>query len=136
MSDVTIDMRQLKRLDKGLAKQGKDFKKGTKSLLKKIGTVVQGQATRNAPKNKGDLERSITTDIGKDFVSIGVPVNSSAGKYAEKMEFEKGITWHKRGKGTQRKGPQADDKYIERAAKTTDKQINNMIDDVLNGIGM
>ena len=52
---------------------------------------------------------------GPDHVDILVPSNSAAGDYAKKMHDEKGRTWKNRGVGTVAKGPQADEKYIERA---------------------
>lgn len=63
----------------------------------------------------GGLERSIMMEFGDDHVDVFVASNAEAGSYAEKMHNEKGKTWRERGPGTQAKGPQADDKFIERA---------------------
>ena len=65
--------------------------------------------------NPGGLERSIQLETGDDFATVFVPSNSEAADYAVRMHDEKGLTWKHRGPGTQAKGPQADDKFIERA---------------------
>ena len=155
MADFRIDARQLKSLDRQLARAGVDFRKGTNRLLKKIGVLVLGQARKNAPEsptlgqyarmNKsgktkrkassittGSLRDSIRTDLGKDSVSINVPANSRGGKYAEKMHDEKGKTWKNRGPRTKEKGSQAGDKYIYRAAEDVGKEVDTLIDQVAN----
>lgn len=65
--------------------------------------------------NPGGLERSIQLETGDDFADVYVASNAEAADYAVKMHDEKGVTWKHRGPGTQAKGPQADDKFIERA---------------------
>jgi len=117
---VTVNQKQLLRLELGLLKAGKSYDKGKKRLLKKIGVVVQGLARKYCPESmpkgmyvgtlkggvtkrknssftSGSLRRSITVDTGKDFVSINVPSNSPGGDYAEKMHDEKGKSWLNRG---------------------------------------
>jgi hypothetical protein len=163
MADVTVNQKQLLRLEKSLAKAGKDFGKGKKKLLKKIGVLVQGLAMKYCPEsptksqyasmNKsgktsrkssgittGSLRDSITHEVGKDFVSINVPSNSRGGKYAEKMHDKKGSEWLNRGPRTKQKGAKADEKFIFRAGKDTQKETDALIDQVLNemikGIGV
>ncbi len=77
---------------------------------------------KNAKKRPmpGGLMRSITMRSTDSLVEVFVPANSPAGQYAFKIHEEKGIRWKERGPGTQAKGPQADDKFITRAA--TDKR--------------
>ena len=58
-----------------------------------------------------------------DHVSIMVPSNSPAGKYAGYIHDEKGSKWFKRGVGTIAKGPQADEKFIPRAIKAENASI-------------
>lgn len=41
--------------------------------------------------------------------------HSEAGAYARRIHDDKGKTWFNRGIGTIAKGPQADEKFIERA---------------------
>ena len=155
MADVTVNQKQLAKLEIGLRLAGKSYESGKVRLLKKIGVVVQGLARRNAPESltksmyvgtlkggvtkrkassftSGSLRKSITTEVGKDFVSIFVPSNSPAGEYAEKMEDEKGKTWNEVGKRTKQKGSQAGDKYIERAGKKAEPEIDKLIDQTLN----
>jgi len=153
MSDVRIDARQLKSLNKRLGRAGVDFRKGTNKLLKVIGFEVHRLAQKYCPEsptismyakmNKsgktrrrksttGDLKRSIRFDVKKDSVSINVPANSNGGKYAEKIHDEKHKSWKKRGPRTREKGIKADEKYIYRAAEDRSKQIDKMIDQVAN----
>lgn len=65
--------------------------------------------------NPGGLMRSIMLETGDDYAEVFVASNSEGAAYAVKIHDEKGVTWKHRGPGTQAKGPQADDKFIERA---------------------
>ena len=155
MPDITVDQKQLMKLELRLKMAGKDYEKGKKRLLKKIGVIVQGLARKYCPesptraqyvaKNKsgktrrsnasittGSLRDSITHNVGKDFVSINVPSNSRGGKYAEKIHDKKGSEWSKRGPRTKQKGADADDKFITRAGKKAEPEIDKLIDSVLN----
>ena len=82
----------------------------------------------------GGLMRSITfaSDDGK--AEIFVPSNSDAGKYARRIHDEKGITWWKRGPGTQAKGPKADDRFILRAITDNEHQMLKIIDDEMRKV--
>jgi hypothetical protein len=152
MADVTVDQKQLRRLELSLTKAGKSYDKGKKRLLHKIGAIVQGLARKYCPESPtksmyarmnesgktsrsittGSLRDSITTNQGKDFVSINVPSNSRGGEYAEKIHDKKGSEWHKRGPRTKQKGAKADDKFIFRAGKDSEKEIDGLIDQVIN----
>ena len=79
------------------------------------------KARATSRSTPGALQNSITYKQGKDYVDILVPVNSAGGGYAVKIHDEKGHSWHNRGKGTQAKGAQADDKFIKRAVDFHDK---------------
>ena len=79
--------------------------------------ISKGSKDRPMP---GGLMRSITMRSTDSLVEVFVPANSPAGQYTFKIHEEKGIRWKERGPGTQAKGPQADDKFITRAA--TDKR--------------
>jgi hypothetical protein len=63
----------------------------------------------------GGLTMSIQGEARDNVAEIYVPANSPAGEYAGKIHDERGITWINRGPGTQAKGPQAKEKFIERA---------------------
>ena len=138
MADFTIDARQLKRLDKSLAKAGISYKKGVKRFLKEIGTRIVWLAKKYCPESpqikdykkmnksgttrrknssitSGSLRESIRKDVGKDHVSINVPANSKGGKYGERIHDKKGIEWQERGIRTKQKGEKADEKFIFRA---------------------
>ena len=70
--------------------------------------------------------------VGEDFVSIFVPSNSPGGKYAEKIHDKKGVQWRNRGPRTKQKGADADDKFIFRAGKKVEPEIDALIDNVLD----
>jgi len=161
MADFTIDTTQLKRLQRSLGKSGPKFEKGSKLFLKKVGVLVQGLARKYSPEsptigmyarqNKsgvtnrkrssittGSLRDSITSKVGKGFVSIFVPSNSRAGKYAEKVHSKTGINeW---GPRTKQKGSKAKEEYIYRAFADSTKEIDALLDDVIDkftdGIGV
>ena len=155
--DFTIDARSLKLLRLSLGKSEKVYNRGIKKVLTGIGSYIQGVARSYAPESPtikqyaamnqdgvtlrsrsgittGSLRDSITSDVGKDSISIGVPTNSRGGKYAEKMHDGKGKTWHNRGPNTVRKGPKAGDKYITRAYEDSKGRVDELIDDVLDGL--
>jgi len=155
MSDVTVDQKQLLKLELRLKVAGKSYKKGKVLLLKKIGVLVQGLARKYCPESptlsmyaamnqdgvttrdassitSGSLMRSITHEVGVDFVSIFVPSNSPGGKYAEKIHDKKGVDWQNRGPRTKQKGSKADDKFIDRAGDKASEEIDALIDNVLD----
>ena len=157
MSEVRVNTRQLRRFQGRLEKAGISFKRGKKKLLKTIGVYVQGLARKYCPEsptkqmyanmNKsgitkrksasittGSLRDSIRFDVGKDFVSINVPSNSRGGKYAEKIHDKKGTEWKKRGARTKQKGAKADEKFIFRAGKDSEKHIDALIDHALDAL--
>ena len=62
-------------------------------------TLKGGVTKRKASSfTSGSLKGSITMEVKKDRVEIGVPANSKAGDYAEKMHDEKGRSWKKLNK--------------------------------------
>lgn len=72
----------------------------------------------------GGLSRSIEWTAGVHQGSVYVARNAEGGKYAKRIHDEKGITWRNRGIGTIAKGMQADHKFIERALKDSQKEID------------
>lgn len=148
-NDFKVDDRQLKRLEQSLARAGKDLVGGKRKLLKKIGVIVQGLAKKYCPESpvksdykrrgltppdnitSGQLRKSIQSETGDNYVSINVPSNTAAGKYAEKIHDEKGKAWFKRGVRTKEKGPKADEKFIFRAADDSEKEIDGLVDAVI-----
>ncbi len=83
--------------------------------------------SESGPK-PGGLMRSITFASDADTAEIFVPSNSEAGKYARKIHDDKGISWWKRGPGTQAKGPQAREKFILRAIQDNEDTALKIID--------
>ena len=145
MSKTVVNEKQLLRLYAGLTAAGKSYDKGKKRLLKMIGVHVQGLARKYCPESPtlsmyakmnqdgvtlrdkssittGSLRRSITHEVGDDFVSIHVPANSAGGKYAEKIHDKKGVDWHNRGPRTKQKGPKADE---EASSETSNEAVDN-----------
>lgn len=80
----------------------------------------------------GGLMRSIAFTSDDSKVECFVPSNSPAGTYAFKMHEEKGKSWKERGPGTQAKGPQADDKFITRAAKDKESDFTAIVSDEID----
>lgn len=74
----------------------------------------------------GALQNSITFFAQPNVAEIYVPSNSPAGKYAVRIHDERYVTWKNRGFGTIMKGPQAREKFIERAMN--DNVMNGKID--------
>lgn len=72
----------------------------------------------------GELVRSIDHDVlespGEIVGSVFVSSNSKAGQYAAIIHDAKGKAWNERGIGTKKKGPRADDKFIERALNASE----------------
>jgi len=129
-----------------------------------VGLHAMREAKRNAPKsptmkqrsatlkrkrrtkqksNAGGLERSIQYDVMGDTVSVYILQNAectTAGgfNYAKRIHDEKGKSWFKRGAGTVAKGPQADEKFIQRAvfenAAKYQQKIDAAIQKALKGI--
>ena len=156
--DVTINDKELTLLMKKIAKASKQNPRIIKKMLKKVGAIVQGQARKYAPRSKTkseyvatlkrgktkrktssftsrNLQKSITSEVKKSSVEIGVPSNSPAGKYAEKIHDERGQSWNKIGDQNTSK---ATDKYIFKAfadsRKEIDAELNNMLDEVIKGV--
>lgn len=78
-------------------------------------------------KNPGGLERSIKFQSGADSVEVYVASNAEAGEYAHIIHDMKGQKWHERGPGTQAKGEQADDKFIERAQPEAAERLRELM---------
>ena len=156
--DVTIDDRELVRLMKKLRKASKGNQKIINKMFKKIGAIILGVSRAYAPRSMtkgeylstlkggvtkrntssfttGNLKKSITVEVKSDRVEIGVPSNSPAGKYAEKMHDEKGRSWRRLGWQNDQK---ATDKFIFKAfadkRREINKEVETMLDDVIKGI--
>jgi hypothetical protein len=145
--EVSIDTRELVALERRLALAGKATPKNIRTMLKKIGVIVQGKAVAFAPRSmtkseyirtlktgktkrsvftSGSLKSSITTEVKKDSVEIGVPSNSKAGDYAEKV--------HQDWKRTQHNPPPATDHFIFKAQEKSEKTYMRAVDDFVDKI--
>ena len=78
-------------------------------------------------KNPGGIERSIETASGNDKVEVYVASNAEAGRYAGIIHDLKGVKWKQRGPGTQAKGEQADEKFIERAMPAAQERLGGIV---------
>ena len=159
-NDVTIDDRELQSLMKTIARVSMGNEKIITKMFKKIGSKVGGVAKEYAPRSmtkseyvstlvggvterdtssftSGNLKKSITVEVkGKsgnaDYsVEIGVPSNSPAGKYAEKMHDEHGKSWNFLGWQNDSK---ATHKYIFKAYDDSKSVIERELKNMLNGI--
>lgn len=142
MADISIDERGFSEAVKRLVASGADMAKSRLRCHQQIGKLVKRTAVDYAPKsptrtekaktrktkgktwrkarayatpNPGGLMRSISWEASEDRAAIFIAGNSEAAKYAKKIHDEKGRSWKRRGPGTVAKGPQADEKFIERA---------------------
>ena len=158
MPDVTINDSELKRLMNKIARTSRQNPRAIKSMFTKIAAIVHDRAVAYAPRSKtkseytaslkggkttrkassftvGNLKKSITVEVKKSQVEIGVPSNSPAGKYAEKIHDEKGDTWEDIGSQNTNK---ATDKYIFKAyddsRKEIDAELDKLLDDIVKGI--
>jgi len=152
--EINIDTRELVALERRLAAAGKRNPTTIKRMLTMIGTIVQGKARAFAPRSMTkaeyvstlvggkttqsadkfhprQLKNSITKEVFTDRVEIGVPSNSLAADYAEKIHDEKGKSWKKVG---WQNDSQATDKYIEKAEEATKDQYMKAVDDYVDSI--
>jgi hypothetical protein len=149
--DMKIIMQGLNAVIRELNDIPREMEQARKRAHYRIAVRVHAQARRNAPispnqeqkdklkktKRKGKKKKKDATSRAKptgltnsiEFAhnakqaEIFLPSNAPAGKgYGYIIHEEKGKTWHKRGPGTVAKGPQADDKFIERAVMKADKE--------------
>lgn len=89
------------------------------------------KASSTTGAKPGSLRNSIQFTANAKQVDIYVPSNSPAGKYAAKIHDEKGKSWRNRGPGTKKAGPQADEKFISRAIKDSEGEIEIILEDQL-----
>jgi len=156
MGAITIDDKALKRLERRMKRLAKKHPKKIAKMLKAVGSIVHGLAQEYSPMSmskaqytstlkggktkrktftRGSLKQSITAEYFPTKVEIGVPSNSKAGDYAEKMHDEKGSSWQKLSKGKQ---PKSRDKYIYAAYEDSEKKIDaaldRLLDDFIDGL--
>jgi hypothetical protein len=152
--EIIVDTRELVALERRLALAGKATNANKRKMLSTIGSIVGKMAIAMAPRSmtkaeyvsmlkggktkrstssftSGSLKSSITTEVKKDSVEIGVPSNSKAGRYAEKIHDEKGKSWKKLG--WQNDGL-ATDKYIFKAEEKTKDQYMKAVDGLVDKI--
>lgn len=97
---------------------------------------TQAQINRSLKRKKrskrrampGGLEKSITMEYSPLECSVFIPESNPAAKYAARIHDQKWIKWRKRGMGTRRKGDQADEKFIYRAAADNAANIQKFFD--------
>ncbi len=116
------------------------FYRASAAALKrrKEGTLGGTAGSLNAWKNltrshdtPGALTNSIQAEFDPEHMAVFVPSNSEAGEYAEIIHDEKGVKWKERGPGTQAKGEQADEKFIERAMPGAFKKFSEAMNKAL-----
>ncbi len=105
-----------------------------KKAARKTKRKVRRKATATSRAKPGGLFRSIEWYAG-DYASVFVAANSEAGKYAKKIHDEKFKTWKKRGIGTVAKGTQADEKFIERALRDSQPEIDRIFEAKISRVG-
>ena len=151
--EITVDNRELVALERRLALAGKATPQNIGRVLKTIGVIVKGKAVAYAPRSQtkseyvatlvggktkratssfhpGQLKRSITTEVFHERVEIGVPSNSPAKDYAEKI--------HETWKRTPHNDAQATDHYIFKAQEDSEadymKAVESVVDNIIKAI--
>ena len=107
-------------------RQPNEVDKKTQENLTKIGLIASREAKRYAPFKSGALENSITYRVGQGYVSIEVPSNSRAGKYAY-IRHENSYNY---GAGTKIKGAQAGRLYIKRAIDDNWQKFKSIMENI------
>ena len=151
---IATDTSQLDRFVKRMKRAGVKNPKNIKLMLKKVGVIVKGVAVKYAPRSmtkreyvstlvhgvtersagsftSGALKSSITSEVFSDRVEIGVPANSKAGKYAEKMHDDHGNSWKYLG---WQNDEHATHKYIYKAYDDSEKAIDHVLDKMLDDL--
>lgn len=105
-----------------------------KNRMRKTRRKVKRKAMAFTRAKPGGLARSIEWTAGARQGSIFVARNAEGGKYAKRIHDEKGISWRNRGIGTIAKGAQADHKFIERALKDSQKEIDLIFKRAFKGL--
>jgi hypothetical protein len=147
--EISVDTRELVSLERRLALAGKATEGNARRMLTAIGTIVLGKSRAYAPRSmtkseyvatlkggktkratssftSGSLKSSITSEVFKDRVEIGVPSNSKAGAYAEKV--------HETWKPTPHNDSKATDQYIFKAAADSEREYMKAVDDLVDRI--
>lgn len=146
---IDLKLEGLDGLLSDLGRVASNIPGGFTRALYRIGTVWKRTAVQYAPisptqaklgsKSKrrampGGLMRSIMFYSTEKRVEVFVPSNAPAGKYAAKIHDEKGKSWRNRGPGTIAKGPQADEKFILRAALFRSKDFAAIVKDEIDKV--
>jgi len=105
-----------------------DVRKGLKKACTNVGFLVQREGRRRAPYREGNLERSITFEATDSQVKIFVPVNSSAGRYAEQKHNGR----YNLGAASRAKGPQVGPKFLTRAISENAAKIESQFKPVID----
>ena len=105
-----------------------------KAVKKGIDKLIKRKPRRKARATPGGLEDSIEFEMTREGGVIFVAANSDAGQYAYRIHNEKGKTWWNRGPGTRAKGPQADDKFIDRAVEANQDLIQQLMEDEIKKV--
>jgi hypothetical protein len=107
-------------------------------------TSKRKKPTATSRRKPGALERSISMSVitaprieGSVFVAENAECRSAKGyNYAKRIHDEKGKSWQNRGPGTINKGPKADHKFIERALKDKDKEIDAIMAEEMQKVNL
>jgi len=104
-------------------------------LLRKTKRKTKRNARATSRASPGGLERSIefAVDHATQEAAVFVAANGEAAQYAYFIHEQKNMPggWSERGPGTVQKGPQADDKFITRAATDNEKHLRDILENEL-----
>ena len=97
-------------------------KSPTRAMLRKMYRFGSRGGGKNRPR-PGRLMQSIQWISDDRSATVFIGRSAPARAYAKRIHDEKGKTWWNRGAGTVAKGPQANEKFIERAVKDEYRNI-------------
>lgn len=100
--------------------------------MKQLSATLKRKKRTMRRQLPGGLEKSIECEASETGCSVFVASNSMAAGYAKRIHDEKGVTWSKRGPGTEAKGARADEKFIERAIRDNADNFARIVDDELD----
>ena len=128
MIDIKIDVRGINEITRYLQSLIRQTERRITKAKHDIGKLIVEKSKENAPKDDGDLEKSIKYKLKGD--DIVIYVGGSAAKYAYYVHENK----YKLGKKSKSKGNKVGNKFIERAITGNPKLIDEELQQIFRGV--
>ena len=143
---IAIKVDNLASVEKDLTDLNKDVRSGAQRTLGEVGRFVQSEAKVRCPvsptkaqaqtdqdyrydktKSPNELTNSIESDLGRDYVDVGV-LHGNATQYAAVIHDGFGTRWKKLGPGSTAKGGKVGPKFVDRAYDDNKREIDRKFD--------